>query len=260
MMPLSLRYFSIHTTICADFIFNHGDNFADFLESLATRKHAAVRHATKVSIPLVGPLISSEEYYNEETAENEKGYNVEMCDPDHPVSQRIKKLLPRAIAAFKKATTVRWVIENYATSEWTRDWVISGIAQMPSLTTLGLTLEGETVTPIHIHSIPQSLESFWIVDDSGINVLQDGRIEGIPEVIAKSSGDLHIIQYLPVDQKPDLTLVDDIWKGLKRERILLTNISLEEPTETFIQYLKSYSGLNSRTIMDALWVPRDGSE
>ncbi|KAF8990228.1 hypothetical protein BDQ17DRAFT_1472328 [Cyathus striatus] len=146
MMPLSLRYFSIHTTTCADFIFNHGDNFADFLESLATRKHAAVRHATKVSIQLVGPLISSELYYNEETAENEKGYNVEMCDPDHPVSQRIKKLLPRAIAAFEKATTVStWVIENYATSEWTRDWVISGIAQMPSLTT--------------------SLESFWIVDD-----------------------------------------------------------------------------------------------
>ncbi|KAF8987176.1 hypothetical protein BDQ17DRAFT_1375379, partial [Cyathus striatus] len=53
----------------------------------------------------------------------------------------------------------------------------------------------------------------------------------------------------------DITIIEpgaDIWTGLTEENIWLQEIAIDEPTETLIQYLKSYSGLQRMTIHGAV--------
>ncbi|KAF8994188.1 hypothetical protein BDQ17DRAFT_1200954, partial [Cyathus striatus] len=40
----------------------------------------------------------------------------------------------------------------------------------------------------------------------------------------------------------------NIWNALKHEKIHLREITIDEPTEAFIQYLSSYTGLRSLVI------------
>ncbi|KAF8990233.1 hypothetical protein BDQ17DRAFT_390732 [Cyathus striatus] len=196
---------------------------------------------------------------------------------------------------------------------------------MPSLTALEISIHSTETDSFRIDSIPP-LEEFWIRDNSGQNVLERGRIQGIPELIAKSStclrqlgletcilydrdpllldpylhltSPLHIthltlmgyfvelnsailphLRYLssiwienyadartrarrsaeqygePHHQESEVVTVDDIWKGLNREKIHLTKIDVDELPESLFHYLDSYTGLSSLSIGDAMWVP-----
>ncbi|KAF8985937.1 hypothetical protein BDQ17DRAFT_1376401 [Cyathus striatus] len=170
------------------------DKFLEALEALAIGEHPAVLHAKSLTIqglipdpepPLnKHPIFLSDE---KEVEDYKLQYKRQTLDPYYAHSQSIKEWLPRAIGRLKQVSTVTWFINNRS-DEWTRDCVISGISQMPSFTKLILNTMLGSEIPIRLHSLPpvQTLAIHGIYN----MISPNGPIQGIPELIARSSSRL----------------------------------------------------------------------
>ncbi|KAF9002700.1 hypothetical protein BDQ17DRAFT_521972 [Cyathus striatus] len=197
--------------------------------------------------------------------------------------RKVKKLLSVAISTFKNATSVTWMISDNSL-DWSRDCVISGISFMPSLKTnhgLGVCLQ--TLPSLNVQFFEGSTYA---------------EIQGIPELIEKSSGLLRGLEFhsnsghlslehllssvstplhiehlmlsgffasrysgivshfqslvslsLKTYVDESLNEANSFWDALKCEKIYLKEISLNQPSDGFIQYLKSYAGLKSLSML-----------
>ncbi|KAF8994197.1 hypothetical protein BDQ17DRAFT_1367291 [Cyathus striatus] len=217
--------------------------------------------------------------------------------------------------------------------EWSREYVISEITQMPSLTKLALNVDLEENISIQVHMLPLVKElSIRSLSDTA-TIAHNGSIQGVPELIAKSAHQLisleicnssctnrkdnfeHDLPYLfscipketplhiqrltldgfymqpshalmPHLQSLDSFSLDDLvldsktldswgyhiayhrnlsaattaWKLFQQEKIYLQEIALDEPNESFLQYLRSYTRLKSLRITTAVCTTAPESE
>ncbi|KAF8994187.1 hypothetical protein BDQ17DRAFT_1431213 [Cyathus striatus] len=110
-------------------------------------------------------------------------------DPYYARSQSIKEWLPLAMSRLSKVNTFIWHINHLRSDDWSRDCVISGITQMPSLTALELNVDLRNRDAIQLHSLPPvQVLSIGAAHQNSIS--RNGSIQGLRELIAKSSRQL----------------------------------------------------------------------
>ncbi|KAF8994192.1 hypothetical protein BDQ17DRAFT_1367288 [Cyathus striatus] len=292
------------------------DGFLELLESLAVGNHPAVLHAKSLAIRDVVPSQEPKPRYGQRPTKNEVEkdklqHKSHVLDPYYSNSDLIKDRLSRAISRLQQVATVTWYIDYRKSDEWSRNCVISGIAQMPSLTSFILEADLDKKTSVQLHSLPplkvfeihtmsSNTSVSWIQGVKQIlssssdqlirlaiksrnekdldtpylhSLLQDASssmhlthldLEGfavqlnnavIPHL--RSLQSLHLKKiYKRAGRFPLLTdpksSTGDIWAILKREKIYIREINLDEPTECFVEYLRSYAGLKSLTIKYAI--------
>ncbi|KAF8994193.1 hypothetical protein BDQ17DRAFT_1367289 [Cyathus striatus] len=267
------------------------DDFLQLLESLAVGNHPAVLHAKSLTIRDVVPSQEPKPRYgqqpNKKEVEKDKlQHKSRVLDPYYSNSDLIKDRLSRAISRLQWVTTVTWYIDYRKSDKWSRNCVISGIAQMPSLILRNthknsntpiswiqgvkqiLSNSSDQLIRLAIKSKnPKDLDTPYLrslLQDASSMHLTHLDLEGfaiqlsnavIPHL--RSLQSLHLKQiYKHTGHFPSQTGTSssarDIWTILKREKIYIREINLDEPTEYFVEYLRSYAGLKSLTIRGAL--------
>ncbi|KAF8990411.1 hypothetical protein BDQ17DRAFT_1313845 [Cyathus striatus] len=254
------------------------------LNAIADGKHPGVIHAKSVTI-------------------RDHGYSFSPPRQDsvfkifNQYRAKVKKLLPAVMSGFQNATSVTWTISDNSL-DWSRDCVVAGIISMKSLKALKLNKQSTNHSrDICLQTLP-SLNELVIQFYKGLST-SGGELQGIPELIEKSSGSLrnlglHVsVHGEPQSLEPLLSSVsrlqikhltlsgffiphhsdiishfrslvslslttivrkrlkdgDYFWDALKAKKIHLKEITLNEPNDGFIQYLKSYAGLKSLAIL-----------
>ncbi|KAF8983489.1 hypothetical protein BDQ17DRAFT_1377946 [Cyathus striatus] len=166
------------------------NEFLEVLELLAVRPPTFMANAKSLIIGNLKPYpytVGDHLTAKESRRQNilKQRYELEVLDPYYTHLQSIKEWLPLAISNFKQVTTVKWTIDDGQLDDWSSDCAIAGIARMPSLTAFELTaLQDSYGIYIKLDSLPPlQILSITVRRTTMIN----GAIQGIPELIAKSS-------------------------------------------------------------------------
>ncbi|KAF8994172.1 hypothetical protein BDQ17DRAFT_1367266 [Cyathus striatus] len=172
------------------------NDFLEVLELLAVRQPTFMANAKSLTIGNLKPYpyTIDDDGTWEECQRQYKGkqrYKLEVLDPYYAHSQSIEEWLPLAISNFKQVTTVKWTINDRKLDDWSRDCAIAGIAGMPSLTRDCSLTAFELMTRQYNYGFYIRLDSLPPLQTLSISVgpstLIDEAIQGIPELIAKSS-------------------------------------------------------------------------
>ncbi|KAF8994630.1 hypothetical protein BDQ17DRAFT_1412463 [Cyathus striatus] len=215
------------------------NQYPEYLKALATTAHPAVVHAKSLTFRHLSPQLVLYPKYprdEEEEAKLKLQYKLDVLDPYYAHSQLIKEWFPLAMNRFNQATTL--MIKSY--HEQAVPLVPSLLQQTSHMNLKHLSLEGFHVI-LNSDVIPRlrSLESLCVNDvRKGMNSYSRWPQ---PNLLNPSQEIIH-----STDPSQG-----DLWRVLKAGKIHLQEITIDEPTESFVQYLGSYTGLKRLTIRGA---------
>ncbi|KAF9008395.1 hypothetical protein BDQ17DRAFT_1349878 [Cyathus striatus] len=230
------------------------NDLVEYLQALATRVHPAPDYATSVTIAHLR-FLPEFAWHETRGADYDMGMIV---DPLVSKAELIQTYLPLAISAFRRVTTVRWFLNAKVSHTRVRELVVAGLTRMPYLRKLELHAEAKGVpelqsSAVRLDALPP-LQSLKIYTFAG-NISEGGEIQGVPELIAKSSA---LLTHLHLDITPrawvDEPLTVDPLLELS-SLLRLTHLTLKgcmiRPNSSIAQHLKSLVFLSIKDGADA---------
>ncbi|KAF9000891.1 hypothetical protein BDQ17DRAFT_1410152 [Cyathus striatus] len=262
------------------------DDFVDQLRTLATNIHPAPHFAEILTIR--NTRFVTEFARNDAVEVDDESREL---DPTMARARLVEQYLPLAIAAFKKVSKIIWFSSEHLHNSLI-EAIGLGMAQLSSLTALDVhvvggrppesksQLEQELISNssdrlIHLcvtlHDLgmfgPSALDPLLALSPplnithlvlKGFFVKMENTVSrhlrSLVSLTITNVASAHerLSRTFKQNFSAETSFMNDMWIYLAQEKIQLREIELEEPTDSFIQYLKSYNGLKKLTIKRAI--------